>query len=120
MSKLRVLIVEDDVLSAMELEQALAEAFAVEFTTRNSVRGTEAVLDQNFDFAFLDIEVTDGRTFDIARKLDRRFIPFAFVSALQRHMVPVELQSAPFIPKPYTRTEITELLRNSLANDNGD
>ena len=32
------------------------------------------------DFAFVDIEVTDGQTFEIALELQRNEVPFVFVS----------------------------------------
>lgn len=97
----------------MALEDAVSEAAPAEITTRGSLAGVEALLDRDYDFAFLDIEVTDGRTFDIARKLDAKFVPFAFVSGLDRQQVPLEVRGAPFIAKPYMRKEIATVLEHA-------
>lgn len=41
-----------------------------------SVAGTKKVLDEDLDFAFLDIDVTNGKTFEIAKTLERKHVPF--------------------------------------------
>jgi CheY-like chemotaxis protein len=117
-NKLHVLIVEDEVFSAMELEQAVTGATQAECTTRTSLAAAEAVLDRDFDFAFLDIEVTNGRTFEIAKKLARKLVPFAFVSGLQREEVPIELRQAPFISKPFRHSQIANALFDAIAKNN--
>ena len=60
------------------------------------------------DFAFLDIEVTDGKTFEIARELRRRFgAPFVFVSGARPDRPPPDLRSAPFISKPFNSASVS-------------
>jgi DNA-binding response OmpR family regulator len=119
MDKLQILIIEDETISAMQLEDAVTDAVPAEITTCASLAGAKAVLTRDFDFAFLDIEVTDGHTFEVARELERKSIPFAFVSAQQKEAVPVELRGAPFIPKPFRRTEIAAILHRVFSNDKG-
>jgi len=100
---LRVLIVEDDFLIAIELETIIGDVSGSDVTVRHSVESTKEVLHEPFDFAFLDIEVTDGKTFDIARSLTTKGIPFAFVSGAWPDGLPEELGFAHFIPKPFRR-----------------
>ena len=64
------------------------------------------------DFAFLDVDVTDGKTFAIAQTLIHRRVPFAFVSASSPAVLPQEFRAAPFIPKPFHRTQIERVLRS--------
>ena len=54
-----------------------------------------------FDAAFLDIDVLDGKTFEVAALLHERGTPFAFVSGSRPEDVPPPLRSVPFLPKPY-------------------
>ncbi|MGA8444021.1 MAG: hypothetical protein WB766_02350 [Roseiarcus sp.] len=63
------------------------------------------------DFAFLNIEVTDGKTFEIALELQRNEVPFVFVSGSRSEALPPDLRSAPFIPKPFDRRQIERILR---------
>jgi two-component SAPR family response regulator len=66
------------------------------------------------DFAFLDIEVTDGKTFEIAQILERKHVPFVFVSGAPRDQLPIELRSVPFIPKPFHAAQIESALQAVL------
>ncbi len=57
-----------------------------------SVAATKEVLHEDLDFAFLDVDVTNGKTFEIAQILERKHVPFAFVSASPQDQLPVELR----------------------------
>jgi len=71
-------------------------------------------LHKALDFAFLDIEVTDGKTFEIAQILERKHVPFVFVSGAPRDQLPIELRSVPFIPKPFHAAQIESALQAVL------
>jgi hypothetical protein len=48
-----------------------------------SVAATKQVLHQDdLDFAFLDVDVTNGKTFELAQILGRKHVPFVFVFGL--------------------------------------
>jgi DNA-binding response OmpR family regulator len=115
---LRVLIVEDDALAAMYLEEVINDISAAIVVVSASVAGTKDALNASFDIAFLDVEVTNGQTFDVARTLQEKEIPFAFVSGSSRADVPDGLHSAPFIPKPFHRGEIADALSSLLPERN--
>jgi DNA-binding LytR/AlgR family response regulator len=110
MNKLRVLVVEDEIVTAMELEATIIEITAATVIIKTSVASTMKVLQETFDFVFLDIEVTNGKTFEVAQILGRKRIPFAFVSGSSPEHLPHELRVVPFIPKPFRRSEIKQAL----------
>lgn len=110
MNKLRVLIVEDEALTAIDLEYIVLEITPAEIITESSVTRTKRVLNQPFDFAFLDIDVTNGKTFEVAQLLGQKGVPFVFVSGGPRAQVPEELRWVPFIAKPFRRSQIAEVL----------
>ncbi len=111
----RILIVEDDVLIAMDLEATVSEIVDAAIIVKASIAGTKKVLDQPLDFAFLDVDVTNGKTFEVAQLLGRRKIPFVFVSARKsKKELPVELRNVPIIPKPFYRAEIERALQARL------
>ena len=58
-------------------------------------------LSDGIDFALLDIDLRDGKSFEIASALDARHTPFTFLSASRRSDLPDHLQGASFLAKPY-------------------
>lgn len=112
---MRVLILEDDPLIAMDL-QMIVEGCGHEVvgpceTIACAVRhlGTE------FDLAFLDVDLPDGKSFDLARKLEAKRVPFIFVSASTRQDLPDGLRNACFIAKPYGHAAIRRSLEQVLS-----
>lgn len=103
---LRVLIVEDDLLAATYLAGVIEDIATADVEVRATVSETREVLNEPFDVAFLDIDVTNGKTFDIALALQEKRIPFIFVSSSSRDDVPTELRTASFVAKPFLRSDI--------------
>jgi len=116
MKTLRVLIVEDEPLLAMDLESIVTDTVSAAVIVKSSVAGAKEVLDTPVDVAILDVDVTNGKTFDLARILDLEHIPYAFVSGSGADQLPLELQKAPFFRKPVGRPEIERLLKAVLAS----
>lgn len=107
MQRRRVLIVEDDPLVALDLEAIVTAAADAEVAVAHSAAEARRALGRAaFDAAFLDIDVTDGTTFEVASLLAAQGTPFAFVSGAQREAVPPPLRQAPFLPKPYDPEDI--------------
>jgi DNA-binding response OmpR family regulator len=109
----RILILEDDPFIALDL-QAIVEGLGHEIVgVYDSLAGAREHLGDDFDFALLDIDVTDGKSFGLAGALLEMKIPFAFVSASRPSEVPTHLRNVSFIPKPF---EEATILR-SIARD---
>jgi DNA-binding LytR/AlgR family response regulator len=69
---LRILIVEDEPLIALELEMMVSDFVSAAIVVEVSVAATKKVLHQDdLDFAFLDVDVTNGKTFELAQILGR-------------------------------------------------
>ena len=101
--QLRILVVEDEPLVAIELQSVLeGEGHAVVGPAMNLARGLDLARADGFDLAFLDISLGEEKSFPIARELARKRIPFAFVTGYTDiNAVPEELRSATRIQKPY-------------------
>lgn len=110
MKPLRILILEDEPLVALDLESMVAAAANSEIAWSPSVAGAQTALAEPLDFALLDIDVLDGKTFDLARRLEERGTPFAFVSGSRIDEVPIELRDAPFIRKPFRPQDIARVI----------
>src|ERR1700737_4677018 len=72
MKTFRILIVEDEPWIAMDLETLIIELVTATVVVEPSIAATKGVLHEALDFAFLDVEVTDGMTFEIAQILERK------------------------------------------------
>ena len=106
MKTLHILIVEDEMMVALDLEMMITELVQATVVVEASVAATKKVLHEDIDFAFLDIDVTNGKTFEIAKILERKQVPFVFISGSCQAELPFELHSAPFSPKPFCAAQI--------------
>ncbi|MEJ1160308.1 response regulator [Prosthecomicrobium sp. N25] len=113
--KPRVLIVEDDPLIALDLEIIIADKVPAEVIVAASVADARRHVAEPITFALLDIDVLDGKTFEIAEALAARNTPFVFVSGSKPQEVPEPLRRAGFIPKPYRPEKIEETVEAALA-----
>jgi DNA-binding NtrC family response regulator len=105
-------MIEDDPWVGVVLHELVLEAAQAEVTILQSVAAAEkALAESEFDFAFLDVNVTDGQTFGIATDLMNHEVPFAFMSGfVDSHEVPDNLRHAPFIAKPFRAAQIKSIL----------
>ncbi|MET0427880.1 MAG: response regulator [Microvirga sp.] len=113
---MRVLILEDDPFIALDL-QSIVEGDGHDVVgVFASVADAQEHLGDDFDYALLDIDVADGKSFAVAAELKSRRIPFAFVSAARPSDVPPHLKGASFIAKPFEeRAVLRSIERSALA-----
>ena len=99
---LRILIVEDEFLLAMELETLLQRGGCTVLGPASSVGQALAVLDgEQPELALLDVNLKGERATPVAAALQARDVPFVLItgySALQ--LSEPELRDAPRIDKP--------------------
>jgi DNA-binding LytR/AlgR family response regulator len=116
MGRPEVLIVEDEMLVALDLELIVAETVPATVKIATTVDEAQAVAGPDLRFAFLDMHVTNGTTFDIARRLLSQHVKVAFVSGSDPTTVPAALRAVPFIRKPYRRDEIRKALLAAMGD----
>ena len=78
---LRILLVEDEVLVALNMETELADVGAAIVGPAFSLDDGLGLLDERIDAAVLDINLGDRQVWPLARALEDRSIPFLFASA---------------------------------------
>lgn len=113
----RVLIVEDAVLLALELETGLAEAGATVIGPAYELEEAMALLDQPIDAAVLDANLNGRSVIPVAEALAARKTPFVFATGYGEAGGPGGFDAAPVIRKPYdvmqVAAAVAELLRSS-------
>lgn len=116
----RVLIVEDAVLLALELETGLAEAGARIIGPAYELEEAMGLLDQPIDAAVLDANLNGRSVTPVAEALAARKIPFVFATGYgEAGSAPGGFDAAPVIRKPYDVTQVAvavaDLLRVGLT-----
>ncbi|NHN84375.1 GAF domain-containing protein [Acetobacter musti] len=108
----RILLVEDQLLIAMEVEDALRDFGAAEVTTVSSVEEGVSIVETRLpDVAILDVNLDGKTSVDLARLLRRKGVPFVFATGyMDRSMIPDEFQTIPVIRKPYAASAIASAL----------
>ncbi len=107
---MRILILEDDPFIALDLAQ-IVETMGHEIVdVCNCTAAAQRQVDNRVDFALLDIDVRDGKSFPVATALQERGIPYAFVSGSLPDDLPLALRGARFIAKPFSEATIVRSL----------
>jgi CheY-like chemotaxis protein len=107
---MRIFILEDDPFIGLDL-QAIVESGGHEVVgVHASLAQALQHLGQAFDFALLDIDLPDGKSFGVASILKERRIPFAFISGSQRGDLPALFRDVQFIAKPYAESAVLQCL----------
>jgi DNA-binding LytR/AlgR family response regulator len=110
MAPFRVLILEDDAILALDLATIVCCWTDAKVTSCDSVAQARKALGGGFDLALLDVDVTDGKSYELAAALKEQKLPFAFVSGADRNQTPEPLKDVAFIPKPYDQRAIERLI----------
>ena len=99
---LRVLLVEDNLLLAEVISDALATYGCVVVGPAPVVEsGLQLAREAQFDGALLDINLFGDFCFPIAAALDARHVPFVFLTAYDdERIIPQEFRSAVRLAKP--------------------
>jgi light-regulated signal transduction histidine kinase (bacteriophytochrome)/ActR/RegA family two-component response regulator len=116
---LRILLVEDQLVIALDAETMLNAKGAAEVETVSSVDEALAAIERRApDVAILDIHLGMDTSWPVAEELDRRQIPFIVASGYgDLAAVPGAWTSAPIIRKPYDAEAIVTALRKVSSED---
>lgn len=115
----RVLVVEDEVLVAMDLESELERQGCIVLGPAPTVARALAVIDQEQPhIALLDLNLAGKSTGPVALALATHGIPFVVVSGYSSRLTTEPaLQVAPRVDKPVNYRKLVEALAQALAAD---
>jgi DNA-binding response OmpR family regulator len=117
LSGVRVLIVEDDPLMAMDLEDSLTEAGAAVVGVCRSVEEAmaRAAVD-DFAVAVLDFSLGSDTASPVARRLARRGVPFVLYTGKSIRDPSLREWACPIVEKPASPRKLVSALRAALAH----
>lgn len=114
---LRVLVVEDSMITAMDIERILETAgHSVIGPTGRVAEALSLLQSEAVDLALLDINLGQETSFRIAERLDDLRIPFLFLSGYApEKVVPDRFADRPFLGKPFSDQGLAEIMRSTFA-----
>ncbi|BCH62269.1 GAF domain-containing protein [Agrobacterium vitis] len=112
-----VLLVEDNMLIALEAEDMLHELGAVHVALASTITEAEQLLAKHsFQFAMLDINVGRGTSFDLATKLGEAGTPFIFATGYGDELaIAGRKGNEVIIQKPYERDHLARAVQQVLT-----
>jgi DNA-binding response OmpR family regulator len=114
--KRRILILEDEVLLAMDLADELESAGFEVIGPATSVSAALRLLETTpVDAAVLDINLGSENSEPVAIALSGAGTPFVVLSGNSRPHQPAVFHAAPFLPKPFLASDVVNLLSARLA-----
>jgi light-regulated signal transduction histidine kinase (bacteriophytochrome)/CheY-like chemotaxis protein len=113
LSELGVLLVEDQMLIAMDVEMMLNDAGIDNVVTAPSAaEALRRLQDFTPDVAVLDVNLGAGTSAPVAQELQRLGVPFLFATGYgDRSMIPAGCEGVPVLPKPYESEPLMKALR---------
>jgi DNA-binding response OmpR family regulator len=112
----RVLLVEDEMLIALDIEQTLrASGCEVVGPFADVAAALSAAESRTLDAGVLDVNICGANTFAIARRLERRGIPFVFLNGYSRDLLAPENPEWEVFEKPYGLERLLARLREKMA-----
>ncbi|HEV2896689.1 MAG TPA: response regulator [Pseudaminobacter sp.] len=107
---MRILVLEDEVLIAMDVEQLCRDSGAADVVVARSL--AEIDLDRaasEFDAAIVDVMLDGTSTLAFARHIQERNVPFVFASGYtDLDEIFSAFPSVPVVGKPYSGSDLVE------------
>ena len=109
--RLRILVVEDEMLVAMNIEDMLLE-LGHEVAGLTSRLGPALALarESRFDAAMLDVNLAGEPSFAVADLLIERGVPFLFATGYGRQGIDERYRDYPLLQKPFRTEELGKAL----------
>ena len=109
--RLRILVVEDEVLVAADLAEALkargAEVIGPVGTLAEAMR---ALANHWIDWAVLDVNLGGEMSFELADRLESAGIPYVLATAYRADQLPERFRGKPRLEKPYKLEVLAEMM----------
>ena len=109
--RLRILVVEDEMLVAMNIEDMLlALGHEVAGIAGRLAPALALAQEGEFDLAMLDVNLAGEPSFPVADVLRARGIPFFFATGYGREGLHDDYRDAPVLQKPFRSRDLADVL----------
>jgi DNA-binding response OmpR family regulator len=113
----RIVILEDDYYQAQDCRQLLEAAGAKVIAISATIPDLPALLEEGrIDAVLIDINLGHGLSFDFARELKAKGIPFVFLTGYDAAMLPDDLAGSGYLTKPADAARIKAALARAAED----
>ncbi len=110
-AKLRVLVVEDEVIVAMLVEDMLNElGYEVAALSTHLDEAVDFARSKDIDFAVLDLNLNGRQSYPVADALRARGVPFIFATGYGAKILTPHYAGTPILQKPFHIDELRRTL----------
>lgn len=110
-----ILIVEDNFLTASEVSDMVRDCgYGVAGTVARVTRGLELLDQKPIDGAIIDINLDGTFSFPLCAELERRHVPYCFLTGYPTSIIPPDFSGTQLLTKPADRNQIRIALTNLL------
>ncbi len=114
---MRALVIEDEAAILILVESYLQEAGIEVLDTASRIEeAMEKAANLQFDVAILDVNLMGKNSYDVAKMLRRRNIPFIYSTGYGRAGLPTELEDLTLLSKPFTQEQFNAALHGVTAH----
>lgn len=115
--RVRILVVEDEPLVALQLQSDLeSDGHQVVGPAGDLAEGIALAQQEDIDAAFVDVSLGEDTSAEIADQLLARRIPFVFATGYTDvRMLPEHLRSVPRLAKPYAIDDVRRVMQGFFA-----
>jgi CRP-like cAMP-binding protein len=100
--KPRILVVEDNYLTAKAVCDIVRDCgFSVAGAVARLESGLDFLAERDIDGAIVDINLDGTQSFPLCAELNRRKVPFCFLTGYAPSIIPPAFRSAPLLSKPF-------------------
>ncbi|MCK0209070.1 response regulator [Starkeya koreensis] len=114
----RVFVVEDETLVAAMIEAMVEELGAVVIGSETRIADALSFIDSrhgDIDIALLDLNLGEGRSYDIAQAVSRHDIPIVFSTGYTDGAIDEPWRNRPLLSKPFRLADLEGALARALA-----
>ncbi|SFA83480.1 Response regulator receiver domain-containing protein [Rhizobium sp. NFR07] len=112
----RILVVEDEMLVAMLIEDAIVDlGHQIVGPAMRLETALDAATNETFDFAILDVNLAGKQSFPVADALAARGTPFMFASGYGRAGLADPYCDATILQKPFSPEQLAAILGTVLV-----
>ncbi len=115
-------IIEDDKNTVSMLESIISENFSSLSNLGNASsikEGIDLIQTTNPDFIFLDVNLEDGKSFEILEKLPNPTFKIIFITSYSKYAIEAfKFSALDFVLKPFTPSEITNAINKVIEQQN--
>jgi len=103
-------------IGAATARRLAAEGFDVVGPVNRLAVAMQAACEEDIHLALLDVNLAGEQIFPVAEALEKRYIPFIFMTGYALDVIPEKLRAHPKISKPFRRERLMQAIAGILGS----